>query len=268
MCRVICRLAVVCAVLGVPLSAVARDVHVATEGDAANPGTKEQPLASILQAVEALRGAGPGTIWVEPGELVSFQRQILTMTSPGEREPQMRSVSSTPLRRDLDGDFLNRGTKIMNRFATVFFATALTIASQVSVAADTSVVGSDSRLDRCNVTWISPSRDSSGSMPLGNGDIGLNLWVEPDGDLLCYLSKTDAWCGTGRLLKLGRLRVSLDPNPFRAGLPFRQTLRLRDGEIEIVAGAEGQAVTLRIWVDACAPSCMSRPRGRTPWPCR
>ena len=55
--RIICRLAVVCAVLGVPLSAVARDVYVAKEGDDANPGTKEKPLASIPKAVEAMRGA-------------------------------------------------------------------------------------------------------------------------------------------------------------------------------------------------------------------
>ena len=66
--RIICRLAVVCAVLGVPLFSVARDVHVAKEGDDANPGTKEKPLASIPKAVEAMRGAGPGTIWVGPGE--------------------------------------------------------------------------------------------------------------------------------------------------------------------------------------------------------
>lgn len=66
--RVICRLAVVCAVLGVPLCAVARDVYVAKEGHDANLGTQEKPLASIPKAVEAMRGSGPGTIWVGPGE--------------------------------------------------------------------------------------------------------------------------------------------------------------------------------------------------------
>jgi hypothetical protein len=135
---------------------------------------------------------------------------------------------------------------------TLAICSLLTLAT-VCPAAETSAAGPDAQLDRCNVTWISPSRDSSGSMPLGNGDIGLNVWVEPEGDLLCYLSKTDAWCGTGRLLKLGRLRVSIDPNPFGAGLAFRQTLRLREGEIEIVAGPEQQPVTLRIWADALRP---------------
>lgn len=35
-----------------------------------------------------------------------------------------------------------------------------------------------------NVVWNSPSHDTSGTMPLGNGDIGINVWVEEDGDLL------------------------------------------------------------------------------------
>ena len=78
-------------------------------------------------------------------------------------------------------------------------------------------------MDRYNVTWDTPSTDSSGSMPLGNGDTGLNLWVEGGGDLLLYISKTDAWSETGRLLKLGRARVRLTPNPFATGKPFRQT---------------------------------------------
>ena len=71
------------------------------------------------------------------------------------------------------------------------------------------------------LVWESPSRDSSGSMPLGNGEIGLNVWVEEDGDLLFYISKTDAWDESARLSKLGRIRVSLSPNPFVAGAPFR-----------------------------------------------
>ena len=66
--RVICRLVVIGAVLGMPLSAVSGDVYVAKEGDDANPGTRERPLASIPKAVDAMRGSGPGTIWVGPGE--------------------------------------------------------------------------------------------------------------------------------------------------------------------------------------------------------
>ena len=85
------------------------------------------------------------------------------------------------------------------------------------------------------IVWDSPSHDSSGSMPLGNGDIGLNVWVEEDGDLLFYIGKTDAWDENAQLLKLGRLRLALQPNPFGAGLPFRQELNTTNGTISIAA---------------------------------
>lgn len=66
--RVICRLAAVCALLGAPHCAAARDVYVASTGDDASPGTKEKPLASVAKAVEMMRGTGPGTIWIGSGE--------------------------------------------------------------------------------------------------------------------------------------------------------------------------------------------------------
>jgi parallel beta-helix repeat protein len=106
--RITCRLVVVCVVLGVSLSAAARDVYVAQTGDDANPGTKEQPLASIPRAVAAMRGAGPGTIWVGPGEYyletgLAFDAQhagtaeqplVLRGTEPGQvRLTGARTVS-------------------------------------------------------------------------------------------------------------------------------------------------------------------------------
>jgi len=100
-----------------------------------------------------------------------------------------------------------------------------------------------------NVVWDSPSTGANGSMPLGNGEVGLNLWVEKDGDLLFYIARTDAWSECCRLLKLGRVRVGLTPNPFVAGAPFRQKLNLREGCVEIAAGT----VELRVFVDAKLP---------------
>ena len=102
-------------------------------------------------------------------------------------------------------------------------------------------------LDDCNVIWNSPSEDSFGSMPLGNGDIGLNAWVEENGDMVFYISKVDAFDAGHLLPKLGRVRLRLEP-----ALPvddFRQTLVLRDGSIEI----KGGDVNLQIWVDASQP---------------
>lgn len=109
------------------------------------------------------------------------------------------------------------------------------------------------QLDIYNVIWQSPSQDSWGSMPIGNGDIGLNVWVEQGGDLLFYIGKTDAWSENCRLLKLGRVRVKLTPNPFAAGLPFKQELILKDGKIRIEAGNSGNSVSLDIHIDANHP---------------
>jgi hypothetical protein len=117
-------------------------------------------------------------------------------------------------------------------------------------------------VDRYNVVWRTPSQDSSGSMPIGNGDIGLNVWVEKDGDLLFYIGKTDAWSENAALLKLGRVRIHLSPNPFRQGMPFLQTLRLAQGEIEICAGGLGSQITLKLWVDANHPVIRVEAAGR------
>ena len=103
------------------------------------------------------------------------------------------------------------------------------------------------------IIWNTPSRDSSGSMPLGNGDIGLNVWIEENGDLLFYLSKTDAWDENARLLKLGRVRVSLTPNPFRVGAAFRQELDTATGTIRIQSTINHQPLTILLWVDANRP---------------
>jgi len=108
-------------------------------------------------------------------------------------------------------------------------------------------------LDDCNVIWDSPSKNSLGSMPAGNGDIGINLWVEENGDLLFYLSKTDAWSENARLLKPGKVRLSLSPNPFQTGAPFSQELILKDGVIRIEAGTAEEQVTIDVWVDANHP---------------
>ena len=107
-------------------------------------------------------------------------------------------------------------------------------------------------LAACDVVWTSPSEDSRGSMPLGNGDIGLNVWVEKSGDLIFYISKTDAWSdnvgGNKGLPKVGRVRVKLSP-ALATDSGFVQTLKLATGEIEISGGT----TTLRVWVDANRP---------------
>ena len=44
-----------------------------------------------------------------------------------------------------------------------------------------------------NVVWENPSKDASGAMPLGNGDIAAGVYAVEDGDLYLLLSKNDAY---------------------------------------------------------------------------
>lgn len=110
-------------------------------------------------------------------------------------------------------------------------------------------------LNSYNVTWTTPGTNGSpGSMPIGNGDITANVWVENNGgDLVMYLGKSDAWSEGTRLLKIGRIRLRFLPNPFASGSPFNQTLNFYNGEIDITAGQSGSQVFLRIYADANQP---------------
>ena len=100
-----------------------------------------------------------------------------------------------------------------------------------------------------DVTWNSLGTNENSSLPLGNGDVALNVWTGQNGDIVLLLAKADAWSENGQLLKLGRVRITLTPNPFIAPAAVTQTLKLELGEVQIQAG---QSVA-RIWVDANHP---------------
>lgn len=100
-----------------------------------------------------------------------------------------------------------------------------------------------------NVTWNSLGKDENSSMPLGNGDIAVNAWTEQNGDILLLIAKADAWSENCQLLKLGRVRIHLSPNPFMDSKAFTQTLNLETAELELRSGKN----TVRIWVDANHP---------------
>jgi hypothetical protein len=87
---------------------------------------------------------------------------------------------------------------------------------------------------------------SAGSMPCGGHDVGMNIWVE-GGDLLFYFDRSGNFDENNQQLKCGRARLSFEPDPFAAGQPFRQELRLRDGYVEILAG--DSEVRIALWVD-------------------
>lgn len=140
----------------------------------------------------------------------------------------------------------------MNTTYLIAFVASLLIAHSSPAQFDPT-----NELAKYNVVWRTPSRDSSGAMPVGNGEVGLNAWVEPGGDLVFLLARTDAWGETCRLLKLGRVRINLIPNALATGTnsapAFSQTLDLRTGAIEIVLGEGSRRIEMVLFVDADQP---------------
>ncbi len=96
-----------------------------------------------------------------------------------------------------------------------------------------------------NVTWTTLGTNAHDSMPIGNGDLAANAWTEQNGAIVLLIAKSDAWTETGKLVKLGRIRIETTPAIF-TGAGFTQTLHLESGAMEL---HEGQNAA-RIWIDA------------------
>jgi hypothetical protein len=103
-------------------------------------------------------------------------------------------------------------------------------------------------LENYNQIWNKQSNNASESMPLGGGDIGLNVWVEK-GDLYFYFSRSGTFDEHNTLLKLGRVKVTLSPNPFKDNEGFHQELILKDGYV-LIAQKETK---IKLWVDVFNP---------------
>jgi hypothetical protein len=103
-----------------------------------------------------------------------------------------------------------------------------------------------------NLVWNSQSENAAGSMPCGGGDIGLNIWVEK-GELLFYISRSGTFDENNTLLKLGRVRLKLSPNPFDAGSTFKQELVLKEGYVKVAGTKAGLQTEVKIWVDVFKP---------------
>lgn len=95
--------------------------------------------------------------------------------------------------------------------------------------------------------WTTQSQNSSGSMPCGGHDVGMNVWVE-NGDILFYVSKSGMLNENNTLLKAGRFRLNIKGQPF-SGTDFEQRLCLDDGAIYI----KSKGISIRLWADVYQP---------------
>ncbi|MDO4559250.1 MAG: DUF5703 domain-containing protein, partial [Planctomycetia bacterium] len=109
--------------------------------------------------------------------------------------------------------------------------------------------------EEMTLMFPTPSVDSSGSMPIGNGECAANVWIEEaTGDLMILLARTDTWDSFGRLLKPGRVRISFeDDGPFLPRNFIDQTLDLRRGTIRIRGKNTSGLSEVRVLADAGMP---------------
>jgi len=103
-----------------------------------------------------------------------------------------------------------------------------------------------------DLEWTTQSRNTSESMPCGGGDIGLNVWVEQN-ELYFYIARSGTFDENNALLKIGRVRVKLSPNPFE-GPDFHQRLNLNEGHVTITATNNGITANINLWVDVNHPT--------------
>jgi hypothetical protein len=87
--------------------------------------------------------------------------------------------------------------------------TVLSLLASVSLAS----AAVPSSVTESHVTWTDASfKGELGNLPLGNGDVAANVWVDDaTGDLLAYIAKSDAFDQNSQPVKVARLRYTFDP---------------------------------------------------------
>lgn len=84
------------------------------------------------------------------------------------------------------------------------------------------------------------------SIPLGNGDLGANIWADEDA-LYILLSKTDAFSRLHRLLKTGYIKLKFPKGVLNENLRFH--LVLNEGILKI----SNENINIQIYADAFKP---------------
>ena len=85
------------------------------------------------------------------------------------------------------------------------FVVAIFILLNSCSVPSTEITSNAERTGRYNVVWDTPSKDASGIMPIGNGDIAAGVYIIENGDLYLLLAKNDAYTYMGDIFKTGRV---------------------------------------------------------------
>lgn len=126
-----------------------------------------------------------------------------------------------------------------------------TLTKRVPIRTDDDGLNEQSAIEpEPDVLWTTPSKNVSGSMPVGNGNVGVNVYSTRADEVQLLISHTDSVDETGALVKIGRLVVRLvgagsggEGGTFRAAYYIsNQTICFRLGHVHA-----------QVWVDANLP---------------
>jgi hypothetical protein len=86
--------------------------------------------------------------------------------------------------------------------------------------------------------------------PVGNGEVVANVWAE-NSTIGLLLGRSDVFSGYVAPLKLGRVLLSFEPDPFAGNATYSQVLDLRTATVRAVVqnAAQGVVVEVTVWSD-------------------
>ncbi|NQT54219.1 right-handed parallel beta-helix repeat-containing protein [bacterium] len=97
------QIALACLALAVAVPLFAGDVYVSKSGSDTNAGTREKPFASLQKALDAVRGAGPATVWLGEGEYDVGKGVALDKAHSGTAKAPVAIRSESPHKARLTG---------------------------------------------------------------------------------------------------------------------------------------------------------------------
>lgn len=118
-------------------------------------------------------------------------------------------------------------------------------------------------LKSMELSWSEPAVGSRESIPLGNGELGINVWVDAAGVIHILLARGDCWSGNGQLMKAGYVRFTLESGGGRLDRLLEHRLSFYEGTQTVLLGGPAQAA-VTLWVDADAPLLHLEARSEDP----
>ncbi|MDR2706375.1 MAG: DUF5703 domain-containing protein [Planctomycetaceae bacterium] len=125
------------------------------------------------------------------------------------------------------------------------FVTTLILSMLAMFVFNATINGEEPSLSLYKIVWDSPSKNVYETMPLGNGEVALNAWIDETGELKFYIARIDSIDENGQLLKVGAVKIK-PLNPISTQSIFKQTLDIKRGILEATYGD----VAYKLWVDA------------------